>query len=149
MTIIRGFDFPDGLFYLLEHDAWVRLDGDGTATTGITSLGSYISGEFIEFMAKPVGTVIDRERALGMLEMSKVIRSARAPISGVIVDINERARTDPKLINGDPYGQGWLVRLRPVAWEADSALLVTGAAIPAAVEAYMAVLSETFDQAPP
>jgi glycine cleavage system H protein len=149
MTTIRGFDFPDELFYLVEHDAWVRLDADGNATTGITPLGAHISGEFIEFMAKPIGTAVERERALGMLEMSKVIRSARSPISGVIAAVNERVRTDPKLINADPYGEGWLVRVRPTAWEADARRLVTGAAIPAAVEAYMALLSETFDQAPP
>jgi hypothetical protein len=52
MTTIRGFDFPDQLFYLLEHDAWVRLEVDGHATTGITSLGAHFSAEFIEFMAR-------------------------------------------------------------------------------------------------
>ena len=149
MTTIRGFEFPDELFYLLEHDAWVRLDADGNATTGITALGAHISGEFIEFMAKPLGTFVERERALGMLEMSKVIRSARSPIGGVIADINEKVRTDPKLINVDPYGHGWLARMRPTSWKEDSRLLVTGAAIPAAVEAYMALLSETFGEAPP
>jgi glycine cleavage system H protein len=149
MTTIRGFDFPDELFYLLEHDAWVRLDGDGNATTGITTLGAHISGEFIEFMAKPVGTSVERERALGILEMSKVIRSARSPISGVIAEVNERARTEPKLINADPYGEGWLARLQPSAWEADVRLLITGAGIPSAVEAYMALLSETFGEASP
>jgi glycine cleavage system H protein len=149
VTTIRGFDFPEELFYLIEHDAWVRLEADGNATTGITTLGSHISGEFIEFMAKPVGTSVDRERALGMLEMSKVIRSARSPVSGVITQINERVKADPKLINADPYGEGWLVRLRPTAWEADTRLLITGAAIPQAVDAYMKLLAETFDQAPP
>jgi len=149
MTTIRSFEFPDELFYLLEHDAWVRLDGDGNATTGITSLGAHISGEFIEFMAKPVDTLVERERALGMLEMSKVIRSARSPITGVIVETNERVKIEPNLINADPYGRGWLVRLRPTSWDADTRLLVTGVAIPAAVEAYMALLSETFGEAPP
>jgi glycine cleavage system H protein len=149
MTTIRGFDFPDELFYLLQHDAWVRLDADGNATTGMTPLGAHISGEFIEFMPKPVGTLVERERALGMLEMSKVIRSARSPITGMILDVNENVRTDPKLINSDPYGQGWLLRMRPTAWQEDSRLLVTGAAIPAAVEAYMGLLSETFGEAPP
>jgi glycine cleavage system H protein len=149
MPTIRGFDFPDGLFYLLEHDAWVRLDADGNATTGITPLGAHISGEFIEFMAKPVGTLVDRERALGMLEMSKVIRSARSPITGVITEVNASVRADPKLINQDPYGQGWLARVHPTAWQEDTRRLVTGSAIPAAVEAYMTLLAETFGENPP
>jgi len=134
---------------LLEHGAWVRLDADGKATTGITALGAHISGEFIEFMAKPVGTFVERERALGMLEMSKVIRSARSSITGIIADVNEKVRSNPKLINSDPYGQGWLARMLPTAWQEDARLLVTGAAIPAAVAAYMGLLSETFGEAPP
>lgn len=149
MAKIRGFEFPDGLYYLMEHDTWAHLDADGNATVGITSLGSHISGEFIEFMAKPVGEAIERDRALGVLEMSKVIRSARSPIAGVIVATNEKAKSSPALINSDPYGEGWLVRMRPSAWAGDSRLLVTGSAIPAAVEAYMALLSETFGEAPP
>jgi len=149
VATIRGFDFPDDLFYLLEHDTWARRDADDVVTIGITPLGAYISGEFIEFIPKPVGTVVERERSLGLLEMSKVIRAVRSPIGGVIVEANDRARTQPELINAHPYGEGWLVRLRPVAWESDSALLRTGPTIPAAVEAYMELLAETFGEAPP
>jgi len=149
MATIRGFEFPDDLLYLIEQDTWVRLDSDGAATIGMTSLGAHISGEFIEFMAKPVGESIERDRALGMLEMSKVIRSARSPISGVVVASNELVSATAGLINRDPYGEGWLVRLRPTAWENDARLLVTGASIPRAVEAYMALLAETFGENPP
>jgi glycine cleavage system H protein len=149
MATIRGFEFPDELSYLIEHDTWVRLDGDGNATIGITSLGAHISGEFIEFMAKPVGESIDRDRALGMLEMSKVIRSVRAPVSGVLLASNERVKAAAGLINRDPYGEGWLVRVRPTSWQGDARLLVSGAAIPGAVEKYMALLAETFGENPP
>jgi glycine cleavage system H protein len=149
MANIRGFEFPDELHYLMEHDTWVRRDADGNATVGITALGAHISGDFIDFMAKPAGASIERDRALGMLEMSKVIRSARSPITGLLVEANRRVKTDPMLINADPYGEGWLVRLRPTAWDSDCCLLVTGSAIPAAVEAYMALLSDTFGEAPP
>jgi len=149
MATVRGFEFPDDLLYLMEQDTWVRLDGDGMVTIGLTSLGAHISGEFIEFMAKPVGESIERDRALGMLEMSKVIRSARSPVSGVLVATNELVRAAAGLINRDPYGKGWLVRLRPTAWESDARLLVTGAAIAPAVQAYMALLAETFSENPP
>ncbi len=149
MANIRGFEFPDALHYLMEHDTWARRDADGNVTVGITSLGAHISGDFIDFMAKPVGASIERDRALGMLEMSKVIRSARSPISGLMIDANSNVRTEPRLINSDPYGAGWLVRLQPIAWDSDRQLLVTGAAIPAAVEAYMALLSRTFGETPP
>ncbi|HTP46782.1 MAG TPA: glycine cleavage system protein H [Casimicrobiaceae bacterium] len=149
MVSIRGFEFPDDLLYLVEHDTWARLEASGEATIGITSLGAYISGDFIEFMARPVGEVIERERAFGMLEMSKVIRSARSPIAGTITAINDRVRSAPTLINTDPYGAGWLVRMRPSAWDSDICSLVTGASIAPAVESYMALLSESFGEAPP
>lgn len=149
MVTIRRFEFPDDRLYLIEHDTWVRLDGDGNATVGLTSLGAHISGEFIEFIAKPVGEAIERERAFGMLEMSKVLRSARAPVGGTIVAVNDAVKAVPRIINADPYGEGWLVRMRPSAWERDAQSLVAPAGLPAAVEAYMALLAESFGEAPP
>ncbi len=149
MATIHGFDFPDDLFYLLNHDTWARLDSDGIVTIGITPLGAHISGEFIEFMPKAVDTQVECERSLGLLEMSKVIRAVRSPVGGTIVETNTRARTDPGLINTDPYGEGWLVRMRPNAWHSDVCDLITGEGIPAAVEAYMNLLAETFGEAPP
>src|SRR5262252_7877298 len=120
MATVRGFDFPDDLFYLLEQDAWVRRDGVDIATIGLTSLGAHISGEFVEFMPKPLGSAIERGRSIGTLEMSKVIRSARTSVAGVIVAINEIVRAEPGLINGDPYGAGWLAKIRPTAWNEDT-----------------------------
>ncbi len=102
MANIRGFEFPDALYYLIEHDTWVRLDADGIATLGITSLGSHISGEFIEFIAKPAGTAIDRDRAFGVLEMSKVIRSARSPIAGLLLEANPQVKAQPQSFGEKP-----------------------------------------------
>jgi len=149
MATIHGFDFPDDLHYLLQHDTWARRDADGIVTVGITPLGAHISGEFIEFMPKPVASSIERERSLGLLEMSKVIRAVRSPVGGTIVETNTEARKRPGVINTDPYGDGWLVRLRPNDWDGDVSSLVTGDGIPAAVEAYMNLLAETFGEAPP
>ena len=101
----------------------------------------------MDFTAKPIGTSIDRERALGTLEMSKVIRSARAPISGVIVAINDKVKSAPDLTNTDPYGEGWLVRMRPTAWLEETGALVTGPALPPAIQAYMSELAITFGEA--
>jgi glycine cleavage system H protein len=144
MATIGDFEFPDDLLYLLEQDTWVRLDDDGNATVGITSLGAHISGEFIEFMPKPAGTRVERDRALGLLEMSKVIRSVRSPVAGVLLDANPRVTREPGLINASPYRDGWLVRLQPSDFERDRALLVDAAALPDAVKAYMALLAGSF-----
>lgn len=137
MTTVRGFEFPDRLLYLVEHDIWVRPEPDGSLVVGLTALGCQISGEFIEFMPKPVGTAVERERALAVLEMSKTIRSARAPAAGTIVAVNEAVRAQPPLLNGDPYGAGWLVRLQPADWARDVTALVAGSALAPAVERYM------------
>lgn len=149
MVRIRTFEFPDHLYYLVEHDTWARPDADGCVTVGLTALGAHISGEFIEFMPKAVGTAIERDRSLGVLEMSKVIRAARSPVGGTIVACNLRATQRATLINEDPYGDGWLVRLAPDDWARDRARLASGAGVAPAVEAYMALLAETFDQPPP
>lgn len=139
MPTLRGFPFPDDLFYLVEHDVWAREDADGALTIGLTSLGGHISGEFLDFMPKPIGTVVERDRACAALEMSKTIRSARAPASGTILEINPAVKTEPTLLNTDPYGCGWLLRIQPSDWENEKNLLITGAAIPEAVERYMSL----------
>ncbi len=137
MTTIRGYDFPDELFYMVEHDIWARPEADGVLTVGLTTLGCRVSGEFIEFMPKPLGTQVERDRALAVLEMSKTIRSARAPAAGEIVAINEDVRRQPQRLNSDPYGDGWLVRLKADDWTRDAALLTAGSAVVEAVERYM------------
>jgi glycine cleavage system H protein len=149
VTRVRGFEFPADLWYLMEQDTWVRREANGLAVVGITSLGGHISGDFIEFIARPVGTAVERDRSLGALEMSKVIRSARSPVAGVIVEVNAAVRERPALINSDPYGEGWLVRLRPSSWDADVRLLVKDEAVAPAVEAYMALLSDSFGEDKP
>jgi glycine cleavage system H protein len=137
MTTVRGFEFPDELFYMVEHDMWARLEDDQLVTVGLTALGCRVSGEFIEFMPKPIGTAVERDRALAVREMSKTIRSARAPAAGTIVAINDEVRRQPQLLNRDPYGGGWLVRLRANDWAGDVAALTPGGMVAAAVERYM------------
>ncbi len=137
MTTVRGFDFPDELYYMVEHDIWARPDADGALTVGLTTLGCHVSGEFIEFMPKPVGTEVERDRAMAVLEMSKTIRSARAPACGTIIAINDCVKRQLSLLNSDPYGDGWLLKLKPADWEQDIKNLVSGPAIVPAVERYM------------
>jgi glycine cleavage system H protein len=137
MATVRGFEFPDNLFYLIEQDAWVCLQADGIATVGLTALGCHISGEFMDFMPKPIGTRVERDRSVAVLEMSKTVRSARAPVSGTIVGINDQVKRQPPLLNSDPYGEGWLVRLKPADWEQDIKGLVSGPELISAVERYM------------
>ena len=137
MTTVRGYEFPDDLFYMVEHDIWARLGDDQLITVGLTALGCRVSGDFLEFLPKPVGTAVERDRALAVLEMSKTVRSARAPAAGTIVAINDAVKRQPLLLNRNPYGDGWLVRLCAHDWSRDAAMLVPGADVAPAVERYM------------
>jgi glycine cleavage system H protein len=139
MPTLRGFPFPDDLFYLVEQDIWARLEKDGLITIGLTTLGAHISGDFLDFVPKPLGTRIEQDRAFAALEMSKTLRSARAPVTGTIEAINAEVKQNPSLLNSDPYQAGWLAKLKPEDWSRDAAKLVTGAAIAPAVERYMAI----------
>jgi glycine cleavage system H lipoate-binding protein len=139
MANVRGFDFPDHLHYLVEHDTWAREDADGLLTVGLTSLGGHISGDFLEFLPKPLGTIVEFNRAFGMLEMSKTLRSARTPASGSVVAINDAVKRDPLLVNREPYDAGWLARIKPSQWHEEKKSLVTGDSIAAAIERYMAL----------
>ena len=81
---------------------------------------------------KPIGSAIAQGRGIAVVELAKAIVSVKSPLSGEIVDVNERASERPEAIHLDPYGGGWIARLRPSRWEQERGALVTGAAtIPA------------------
>ncbi|MEN6586874.1 MAG: glycine cleavage system protein H, partial [Sulfuricella sp.] len=83
------------------------------------------------------GREIELNRAVATLESGKWVDSMKSPISGEIIAINEEVEANPALINRDPYGAGWIVRMKPTDWQAESALLVTGPAIAQAFETRM------------
>ncbi|MBB3181386.1 glycine cleavage system protein H [Variovorax sp. Sphag1AA] len=121
-----GLGFPRDLHYLVEHDVWARLHGDGTATVGITSLGIKLSGEIYMCRVKPVGSEIAQGRAIAVVELAKAIMSVKCAMSGVVLAVNSRLEDEPELIHRDPYGEGWLARLRLVDPGADRGRLMNG-----------------------
>lgn len=137
MTSIRGYDFPEALLYLVEHQVWARRETDGSVTVGATALGVAQGGDCFAFVPKAVGSSIGFGKALGMIELSKTIVSVRSPVAGEIVAHNAPAVARPALINEQPYGEGWLVRLVPEDWARDAACLLQWPALIPAVEEYM------------
>lgn len=134
--IIRGLDFPDALHYLVDHQVWARLEGDGTATVGITSMGIRAAGEIYMCRPKAVGSEVEQGRAVAVVELAKSIVSVKSPVRGTVVDVNVALEERPELVHRDPYGEGWLARLRLSDFDTDRAALVQGDAVPAAMEAY-------------
>ena len=104
--------FPDDCRYTSDHE-WVRLD-DGVATIGITD---YAQGElgdivFVEFDAAE-GDAVEAEAAFGTVEAVKTVSELFAPVSGTVAEINAELDGAPELVNSDPYGEGWMVKVTP------------------------------------
>ena len=118
--------FPAELYYLVEHDVWARLEGDGTAVVGITALGIKLSGEIYMCRAKPVGALIEQGRAVAVVELAKAIVSVKSPVAGTVLALNPLLDATPELVHRDPYGDGWIARMSLHDFEADRARLVRG-----------------------
>jgi glycine cleavage system H protein len=102
--------YPDDLKYHPEHD-WARVDGD-VATLGITWYAQDQLGEVVFFDPPGVGTALTKDSPYAEVESVKAVSDVIAPVSGEIVEVNEALKDSPEQINEDPYGEGWLVRVR-------------------------------------
>jgi glycine cleavage system H protein len=106
--------YPDDLLYHPEHD-WARIDAAGPreATLGITWYAQDALGEVVFFEAPAVGTLLVQGAPYAEVESVKAVSDVVAPLSGEIVAVNETLEDSPQLINEDPYGEGWMVRIAP------------------------------------
>jgi glycine cleavage system H protein len=102
--------YPDDLRYHPEHD-WARVDGD-EAVLGITWYAQDSLGELVLYDAPAVGATLTRDQAYAEVESVKAVSDVIAPVSGEVVDVNQKAIDEPEVVNADPYGEGWLVRIR-------------------------------------
>ena len=102
--------YPDDLKYHPEHD-WARVDGD-VATLGITWYAQDQLGEVVFFDPPEVGATLTKDSPYAEVESVKAVSDVIAPVSGEIVEVNEALKDSPEQINEDPYGEGWLVRVR-------------------------------------
>jgi glycine cleavage system H protein len=98
------------LKYHPEHD-WARVEGD-EAVLGITWWAQDALGELVHFEAPAVGDTVTKDEAYGEVESVKAVSDVIAPLSGEILAVNEKAADEPETINDDPYGEGWLIRIR-------------------------------------
>jgi glycine cleavage system H protein len=124
--------YPDDLKYHPEHD-WARVDGD-EATLGITWFAQDALGELVHFEPPEDGSQATKDSSYGEVESVKAVSEVIAPLSGEVVEVNRRVVDEPEIVNDDPYGDGWLIRIRlSDPGEADSLL---------DVEAYKQLLAE-------
>jgi glycine cleavage system H protein len=102
--------YPDGLKYHPEHD-WARID-EGEATLGITWYAQDALGELVHFEPPPDDARIEKDTTYGEVESVKAVSDLIAPLSGQVVEVNEQVVKAPETVNADPYGEGWLIRIR-------------------------------------
>ena len=103
-------NYPEDLLYHPEHD-WARVDGD-LATVGITWFAQDALGELVFFEAPEVGKGIRKDESYAEVESVKAVSDVIAPLSGEIVDVNKVIADKPETLNEDPYGEGWLVKVK-------------------------------------
>jgi len=137
MATLFNCNLPEDLYYLVDKHVWLRPAAGGPVTIGINDVARHLAGTIVAVTPKKAGRAVPKGQSVATIESSKWVGPVPAPVSGEIVEVNETVRKDPRLVNEDPYGAGWLVKLRPSAWDAESAGLVTGSA---GLEAYRAFL---------
>jgi glycine cleavage system H protein len=102
--------YPDDLKYHQDHD-WARLEGD-EAVLGITWFAADSLGELVHFEPPEVGATVSKDQSYGEVESVKAVSDVIAPLSGEVLEVNSAVVDAPETVNDDPYGNGWLIRIR-------------------------------------
>jgi glycine cleavage system H protein len=103
-------NFPDSLRYTKEHE-WIRLEGD-VATIGITDFAQHELGDIVYVEIETVGQDMEAGAVFGTVEAVKTVSDLYLPVSGQILEVNPKLNANPELVNSDPYGDGWMVKMR-------------------------------------
>jgi glycine cleavage system H protein len=104
-------NIPSELRYTSDHE-WIKLTGS-TAFAGITEFAQGELGDIVFVEIETVGSHIEKGSSFGTIEAVKTVSDLFMPVSGTVIEINEQINTKPELINKDPYGEGWLIRIKP------------------------------------
>ena len=103
--------FPDDVRYTREHE-WARLEG-GQVTIGITSYATDQLGDVVFVELPEAGKAVEAGKTFGVVEAGKTVSDLYAPLSGVITEVNAALSDNPALVNQEPFGEGWMIRVRP------------------------------------
>lgn len=136
MPTVRNCNLPDDLYYLVARHVWARKDGDNVEI-GLTDVAQNLAKTIISVTPKKVGRTLRVEQSVATVESGKWVGPVPAPVAGELVEVNTDLVAAPGLLNTDPYGAGWVARIKPTDWDTDSANLVTGADGIAAYESFL------------
>jgi glycine cleavage system H protein len=114
----KAYKFPSELRYSKEHE-WVKVLEDGTALIGISDYAQDQLHELVYVELPQVGREVSQMEAIGTVESVKAVSDVYSPISGTILEVNNELQNSPELINQDPYGKGWIAKIKPKNLEAE------------------------------
>ncbi len=139
MAILNGCEFPEDRSYFVERTqmTWVKVEGD-RITVGLTDPAQTRAGKILHIRLKAAGTVRERGKPIATVESGKWAGPVMAPVSGTVVESNAEVEKDPGLLNTDPYGRGWIVRMTP-STPAELGTLLQG---PAALARFKEILEK-------
>lgn len=126
MAEVNGCNIPEDLYYVVQEHVWARPDGD-VVTVGMTDVAQSLAKGIIAVTAKAVGKRIVKGKSVATVESGKWVGPVPSPVNGELIEVNAAVVKSPGTINADPYGDGWIAKLRADDWAADSADLATGA----------------------
>ena len=115
-------NYPDELLYHDQHD-WARMEGEDVAVFGITWYAQDSLGEVVFYEPPEVGSSVQKDSSYAEVESVKAVSDVIAPLSGEVTEVNEALGDAPEAINGDPYGAGWLIKVRLTSPEETETLL--------------------------
>jgi len=104
-------NIPENLKYTEEHE-WIKDNGDGTVTIGITDFAQGELGDIVFVELEPDGSEFGKDEVFGTVEAVKTVSELFCPVAGEIAEVNEELEDEPELVNTDPYGKGWMVKLK-------------------------------------
>ena len=102
--------FPGDLYYTKDHE-WIRVEGD-TATVGITDFAQGELGDIVYVEVETIGKQLEAGAVFGTVEAVKTVSDLFLPVSGTILEVNPALNGSPELVNSDPYGEGWMVKMK-------------------------------------
>jgi glycine cleavage system H protein len=138
MPTVRGCYLPDDLLYDVDNNIWYRENADGTVTLGMTAVAAALAGPLVAFTPKKAGRSVEAGKSCATIESGKWVGPAKIAFTAEVVETNEELAANPTIGGGDPYGAGWLARVKPADWAAAKAGLTPGTAVAEPYEAKMA-----------
>jgi len=138
MPTVRGCNLPEELLYDVENNIWYRENSDGTVTVGMTAVAAAMAGQLVAFTAKKAGRKVDSGKSCATIESGKWVGPAKIAFNAEVLEVNDALTANPKIANSDPYGEGWMLKVKPADWAAGKATLTAGTAVAGPYEAKMA-----------